>query len=80
GNIESFYADPTKGKVKDIALKEGQKEEKGAKLFTHDNEEIDVHMKQVEHDQEMTSMRYDVVSKKIDSVKNQIKKEKDNGA
>ncbi|HDR6319098.1 TPA: efflux transporter periplasmic adaptor subunit, partial [Bacillus thuringiensis] len=33
GNIESFYADPTKGKVKDIEVKEGQEVEKGTKLF-----------------------------------------------
>ncbi|PEP69332.1 efflux transporter periplasmic adaptor subunit, partial [Bacillus pseudomycoides] len=36
GNIESFYADPTKGKVKDIAVKEGQEVEKGTKLFSYD--------------------------------------------
>ncbi|MGM2836102.1 efflux transporter periplasmic adaptor subunit, partial [Bacillus cereus group sp. Bce025] len=28
GNIESFYADPAKGKVKDIEVKEGQEVEK----------------------------------------------------
>ncbi|PFC16260.1 biotin/lipoyl-binding protein, partial [Bacillus cereus] len=41
-NIESFYADPTKGKVKDIEVKEGQKVEKGTKLFSYDNEEINL--------------------------------------
>ena len=28
GNIESFYADPAKGKVKDIEVKEGQESRK----------------------------------------------------
>ncbi|NSW39295.1 biotin/lipoyl-binding protein, partial [Bacillus sp. Xin1] len=46
GNIESFYADPTKGKVKDIAVKEGQEVEKGTKLFSYDNEEINLQLKQ----------------------------------
>ena len=80
GNIESFYADPTKGKVKDIAVKEGQEVEKGTKLFSYDNEEINLQMKQAELDQKMASMRYDQGKKKIDSLKNQIKKAKDSGA
>ncbi|PHB61099.1 efflux transporter periplasmic adaptor subunit, partial [Bacillus pseudomycoides] len=68
GNIESFYADPTKGKVKDIAVKEGQEVEKGTKLFSYDNEEINLQMKQAELDQKMASMRYDQGKKKIDSL------------
>ncbi|PEY33401.1 efflux transporter periplasmic adaptor subunit [Bacillus cereus] len=80
GNIESFYADPTKGKVKDIAVKEGQEVEKGAKLFSYDNEEINLQMKQAELDQKMASMRYDQGKKKIDSLKKEIKKAKDGGA
>ncbi|OOG92317.1 hypothetical protein BTH41_05228 [Bacillus mycoides] len=80
GNIESFYADSTKGKVKDIAVKEGQEVEKGTKLFSYDNEEINLQMKQAELDQKMASMRYDQGKKKIDSLKNQIKKAKDSGA
>ncbi|KMN43708.1 efflux RND transporter periplasmic adaptor subunit [Bacillus sp. LK2] len=80
GNIESFYADPTKGKVKDIAVKEGQEVEKGTKLFSYDNEEINLQMKQAELDQKMADMRYDQGKKKIDSLKNEIKKAKDSGA
>ncbi|MBJ7961863.1 HlyD family efflux transporter periplasmic adaptor subunit [Bacillus cereus group sp. N28] len=80
GNIESFYADPTKGKVKDIAVKEGQEVEKGTKLFSYDNEEINLQMKQAELDQKMASMRYDQGKKKIDSLKKEIKKAKDSGA
>ena len=45
GNIESFYADPTKGKVKDIVVKEGQEVGKGTKLFSYDNEEINLQVK-----------------------------------
>ncbi|WP_144597535.1 efflux RND transporter periplasmic adaptor subunit [Bacillus cereus] len=80
GNIESFYADPTKGKVKDIAVKEGQEVEKGTKLFSYDNEEINLQMKQSELDQKMADMRYDQGKKKIDSLKKEIKKAKDSGA
>ncbi|PEI91446.1 efflux transporter periplasmic adaptor subunit [Bacillus pseudomycoides] len=80
GNIESFYADPTKGKVKDIAVKEGQEVEKGMKLFSYDNEEINLQMKQAELDQKMASMRYDQGKKKIDSLNKEIKKAKDSGA
>ncbi|MEN1939008.1 efflux RND transporter periplasmic adaptor subunit [Paenibacillus sp. 102] len=80
GNIESFYADPIKGKVKDIAVKEGQEVEKGTKLFSYDNEEINLQMKQAELDQKMASMRYDQGKKKIDSLKKEIKKAKDSGA
>ncbi|MFJ8457438.1 efflux RND transporter periplasmic adaptor subunit, partial [Bacillus paramycoides] len=79
-NIESFYADPTKGKVKDIAVKEGQEVEKGTKLFSYDNEEINLQMKQAELDQKMADMRYDQGKKKIDSLKKEIKKAKDGGA
>ncbi|PFI51408.1 efflux transporter periplasmic adaptor subunit [Bacillus cereus] len=80
GNIESFYADPTKGKVKDIEVKEGQEVEKGTKLFSYDNEEINLQMKQAELDQKMADMRYDQGKKKIDSLKKEIKKVKDSGA
>ncbi|TKI83378.1 efflux RND transporter periplasmic adaptor subunit [Bacillus mycoides] len=80
GNIESFYADPTKGKVKDIAVKEGQEVEKGTKLFSYDNEEINLQMKQADLDQKMADMRYDQAKKKIDSLKKEIKKVKDSGA
>ncbi|MBY0596840.1 efflux RND transporter periplasmic adaptor subunit [Bacillus bingmayongensis] len=80
GNIESFYADQTKGKVKDIAVKEGQEVEKGTKLFSYDNEEINLQVKQAELDQKMADMRYDQGKKKIDSLKKEIKKAKDSGA
>ncbi|WP_242296046.1 biotin/lipoyl-binding protein, partial [Bacillus cereus group sp. BfR-BA-01427] len=80
GNIESFYADPAKGKVKDIEVKEGQEVEKGTKLFSYDNEEINLQMKQAELDQKMADMRYDQGKKKIDSLKKEIKKAKDSGA
>ena len=80
GNIENFYADPTKGKVREIAVKEGQAVEKGTKLFSYDNEEINLQIKQAELDQKMTVMRYDQTKKKIDSLKKEIKKAKDSAA
>ncbi|MCU4992717.1 efflux RND transporter periplasmic adaptor subunit [Bacillus cereus] len=79
-NIESFYADPTKGKVKDIEIKEGQEVEKGTKLFSYDNEEMNLQVKQAELDQKMADMRYAQGKKKIDSLKKEIKKAKDGGA
>lgn len=80
GNIESFYADSTKGKVKNIVVTEGQEVEKGTKLFSYDNEEINLQMKQTELDQKMASIRYDQGKKKIDSLKTEIKKARDSGA
>ncbi|HDR4874911.1 TPA: efflux RND transporter periplasmic adaptor subunit [Bacillus cereus] len=80
GNIESFYADSTKGKVKNIVVTEGQVIEKGTKLFSYDNEEINLQMKQTELDQKMASIRYDQGKKKIDSLKTEIKKTRDSGA
>ncbi|MEH7461902.1 efflux RND transporter periplasmic adaptor subunit [Bacillus thuringiensis] len=80
GNIESFYADPIKGKVKDIAVKEGQEVNKGDKLFSYNNEEINLQVKQAEIEQKVASMRFDQGKKKIDSLKQDIKKAKDSGA
>ncbi|PER46292.1 efflux transporter periplasmic adaptor subunit [Bacillus thuringiensis] len=80
GNIESFYADSTKGKVKNIVVTEGQEVKKGTKLFSYDNEEINLQMKQTELDQKMASIRYDQGKKKIDSLKTEIKKARDGGA
>ena len=57
--------DPAKGKVKDIEVKEGQEVEKGAKLFSYDNEEINLQMKQAELDQKMADMRYDQGRRKL---------------
>ncbi|WP_369901773.1 efflux RND transporter periplasmic adaptor subunit [Bacillus manliponensis] len=79
-NIENFYADPTKGKVKEIAVKEGQEVKQGDKLFSYDNEEMDLQMKQAELDQKMTTMNIDQGKKKIDSLKKDIKSAKDSGA
>ena len=58
GNIESFMRSGQR-KVKDIEVKEGQEVEKGAKLFSYDNEEINLQMKQADLDQKMADMRYD---------------------
>lgn len=80
GNIESFYADATKGKVKDIAVKEGQEVNKGDKLFSYDNEEMNLQVKQAEIEQKVASIRFDQGKKKIDSLKQDIKKAKDSGA
>ncbi|HDR7590594.1 efflux transporter periplasmic adaptor subunit [Bacillus mycoides] len=80
GNIENFYVDSTKGKMKNIEVKEGQEIEKGTKLFSYDNEEVNLQKKQIELDQKMIDMRYEQGKKKIDSLQKEIKKVKDSGA
>lgn len=80
GNIENFYADPTKGKVQEIAVKEGQEVKKGDTLFSYNNEEMNLQMKQAEIDQKMTTMNIDQGKKKIDTLKKDIKAAKDSGA
>ena len=62
--------------MKDIEVKEGQEVEKGAKLFSYDNEEINLQMKQADLDQKMADMRYDQGKKKIDSLKKKLRKRK----
>ncbi|UYX52590.1 biotin/lipoyl-binding protein [Bacillus thuringiensis] len=79
GNIESFYADSTKGKVKNIVVTVGQEVEKGTKLFSYDNEEIILQIKQADLDQKMADIRYDQGKKKIDSLKREIKNAKNSG-
>ncbi|HFK1465121.1 TPA: efflux RND transporter periplasmic adaptor subunit [Bacillus cereus] len=80
GNIESFYTDSTKGTVKNIEVKEGEQVTKGTKLFSYDNEEMNLKIKQAEIDRKIASMRYEQGKKKIDLLKSELKKTKDSGA
>lgn len=80
GNIETIYADATKGKVKDIFIKEGDEVQKGQKLFSYDSPELALQIKQADLDNQMTTMRSKQASDKIDSLNQDIQKAKDAGA
>lgn len=80
GNIETIYADATKGKVKDIFIKEGDEVQKGQKLFSYDSPELALQIKQADLDNQMTTMRSKQASDKIDSLNQDIQKAKDTGA
>ncbi|MFB5166096.1 efflux RND transporter periplasmic adaptor subunit [Parageobacillus toebii] len=76
-SIESLYVDPSKGKVKDIFVKEGDEVQKGQKLFSYESAELDLQEKQADMDQQITSIRYDQTKNKIKSLKKDIQKAKD---
>lgn len=80
GNIETIYADATKGKVKDIFIKEGDEVQKGQKLFSYDSPELALQIKQADLDNQMTAMRSKQASDKIDSLNQDIQKAKDANA
>jgi HlyD family secretion protein len=77
GNIETIYPDPAKGTVKELFVKEGQEVAKGQKLFSYDNPELSIQLKQLEIDKKSTKIRYDQGNQKISSIQTEIKKAKD---
>lgn len=79
-NMETFYQDPSKGKVQEIFVKEGQEVTKGQKLFVYDNPELSVQLKQQELDNKSAKLSYDHGNEKIASVQADIKKAKDANA
>ncbi|MFD0769222.1 efflux RND transporter periplasmic adaptor subunit [Bacillus sp. CGMCC 1.60114] len=80
GNMEMLYADSTRGKVKELFVKEGQEIEKGQKLFSYDNPELSIQIKQLEIEKKTTKMQYDQGNDKVDSLKKGIQKAKNAGA
>jgi HlyD family secretion protein len=80
GNIETLYADPSKGKINEIFVKEGDEVQKGQKLFSYESTELSLQVKQAELDKKMADMRYAQGKEKISSLKKEIQKAKDNGA
>jgi HlyD family secretion protein len=77
GNIETIYPDPAKGTVKELFVKEGQEVAKGQKLFSYDNPELSIQLRQLEIDKKSTKIRYDQGNKKIASIQAEIQKAKD---
>lgn len=80
GETEQVYVDPTKGKVKEIFVKEGQSIEAKTKLFSYENSELALQMKQADVEKKMTSLRFEQEKKKIASTKDEIQKAKATGA
>ncbi len=80
GNVETLYADPTKGKVNELFVKEGQEVKKGDKLFSYDNSELSIQAKQLDIDKKSTDLRNKQGNEKIASLKKEIQKAKDAGA
>ncbi|PLR95933.1 efflux RND transporter periplasmic adaptor subunit [Bacillus sp. T33-2] len=76
GSKETIYADPTRGKVQEIYVQEGQQIEKGQKLFSYDNPELSIQARQLEIDKKMTNLSYEQGKSKIDSLKKEIQKVK----
>jgi HlyD family secretion protein len=80
GKEESFYADPSLGKVKEIFVQEGQTVQPGQELFSYDNPELSFQLKQLEIDKKMTNLRYEQTKSQIDSLKNEIENAKKDGS
>lgn len=80
GNMETYRVDPTKGKVKEIFVKAGQKVKKGDKLFVYNDADVSIQEKQLEIDQKSTDLRSKQLNDKMASLKKQIQKAKDEHA
>ncbi|WP_147535292.1 efflux RND transporter periplasmic adaptor subunit [Bacillus marasmi] len=80
GSEETFYMDPTRGKLKEILVQEGQQVEPGQKLFSYDNPELSIQLKQFEIDKKMANLRYEQDRSQIASLKKDIETSKNDGA
>ncbi|MFB9757960.1 efflux RND transporter periplasmic adaptor subunit [Ectobacillus funiculus] len=80
GGTETFYVDAAKGSVKDIFVNEGDEVAKGQKLFSYENPELDLQIKQAELQEKRTSLQYDQVKENVKSLNEDIQKAKDEGA
>lgn len=80
GKVETIYFDPSKGKVKEIYVKEGQEVEKGQKLFTYENDDLNLQLKQASIDKKITMLNYNQVNDKIKALKKEKKAASDNSS
>ncbi|WML41610.1 efflux RND transporter periplasmic adaptor subunit [Neobacillus sp. OS1-2] len=80
GKVEALYADPSKGKVKELFVKEGQEVKQGDKLFSYDNSDMTIQEKQLELDKKSTNLRVKQGNEKMASLKKDIQKAKVEGA
>lgn len=80
GKVETIYLDPSKGKIKEIYVKEGQEVEKGQKLFTYENDDLNLQLKQASIDKKITMLNYNQVNDKIKALKKEKKAASDNSS
>ncbi|MBE3571057.1 MAG: efflux RND transporter periplasmic adaptor subunit [Bacillales bacterium] len=80
GKVEAIYLDPSKGKIKEIYVKEGQEVEKGQKLFTYESADINLQLKQASIDKKITKLNYNQVNDKIKALKKEKKTASDNAS
>lgn len=80
GKVETIYLDPSKGKIKEIYVKEGQEVEKGQKLFTYENDDLNLQLKQASIDKKITMLNYNQVNDKIKALKKEKKAATDNAS
>ncbi|MEK4873769.1 efflux RND transporter periplasmic adaptor subunit [Bacillus sp. FSL W8-0102] len=80
GKVETIYFDPSKGKIKEIYVKEGQEVEKGQKLFTYENDDLNLQLKQASIDKKITMLNYNQVNDKIKALKKEKKAASDNSS
>lgn len=69
---QTIYLDSSKGEIKEIFVKEGQKVKKGQKLLAYKNDDLDLQLKQSQIDQQLESQKYNQVKKAIESLKQQL--------
>lgn len=79
GSEETLYLDPSKGHINEIFVQEGQQIEPGQKLFSYDNPELSIQLKQFEIDKKMTNLRYGQEKDQIAKLKQEKQTNKDNG-
>jgi len=80
GKVETIYLDPSKGKIKEIYVKEGQEVEKGQKLLTYESADINLQLKQASIDKKITMLNYNQVNDKIKALKKEKKAASDNAS
>ncbi|WP_270584699.1 efflux RND transporter periplasmic adaptor subunit [Bacillus smithii] len=80
GKVETIYLDPSKGKIKEIYVKEGQEVEKGQKLFTYENDDLNLQLKQASIDKKITMLNYNQVNDKIKALEKEKKAATDNAS
>lgn len=72
GNIETLYPDATKGQIKDLYVKTGQKVTKGQKLFAYDGADLSNQLQQLQIDTQSANIQMNQSNKKIAALQKQI--------
>jgi len=80
GGTETFYVDAAKGSVKEIFVNEGDEVVEGQKLFSYENPELDLQIKQAELEEKTKSLQDDQIKENIKSLNKEIQEAKDAGA